>query len=298
MNAGERYLISYVCAKDYRRARVQAKSILEHISTAKDASFRDYQLKKLAKDESLEVPDQLKGLITLEDSSKFNSDLFLARKDDTDAVDRLMKCLRASEALSDLGIAYAPTLLLYGVSGTGKTTLARYAAYLIGLPFIRVRFTGLVESYLGKTQKNVQKVFDFAQERPCVLCFDELDAVGLQRGQADDVGEMNRVTIAIMQEMDDIPNGMVVIGTTNRRDIIDPALARRFSFDHEVKALTLDDVCMFTMKFLTHVGLPEAYAANIVAPYADGSPTASSVIGACTEFAVSHIDECRRVDAR
>lgn len=106
--------------------------------------------------------------------------------------------------------------------------LARYIAHKAKLPFLRIQFSSLVDSHLGQTQSNLARIFDYVRTAPCVLCFDEIDAVGMARGQKDDVGEMNRVVIAIMQEMDRLPNNVIIIGTTNRFDRLDPALIRRF----------------------------------------------------------------------
>jgi len=127
-----------------------------------------------------------------------------------------------------MSISYLPAALFYGQSGTGKTELARYIAHKAGLPFMYVRFSNVVNSFLGGTQSNINKVFSYAKSSPCLLCFDEIDAIGLKRGDSNDVSEMSRVTIALMQEMDLLPNNVIIVGTTNRYDRLDPALVRRF----------------------------------------------------------------------
>lgn len=78
--------------------------------------------------------------------------------------------------------------------------LARYIAHKAKLPFLRIQFSSLVDSHLGQTQSNLARIFDYVRTAPCVLCFDEIDAVGMARGQKDDVGEMNRVVIAIIHK--------------------------------------------------------------------------------------------------
>lgn len=112
--------------------------------------------------------------------------------------------------------------------------LARYIAYKAELPFVYVRFSNLLDSYLGKTQENVGRIFDYARANPCVLCFDELDAIGGKRGDRADVSEMSRVTIALMQELDRMHNKTIIIATTNRFDKLDPALIRRLPYQHEM----------------------------------------------------------------
>lgn len=64
---------------------------------------------------------------------------------------------------------------------------------------------------------NIAKVFKYIKTAPCVLCFDEIDDVSIVCGQKNDVGEMNRIVIALMQEMDSLPNNVIIIGTPNRK---------------------------------------------------------------------------------
>lgn len=163
-----------------------------------------------------------------EDTEEFPEARFLLRNEEKSITQNIVAIYRASEKLNEMGIPYLPALMLYGQSGCGKTMLARYIAHKAKLPFLRIQFSSLVDSHLGQTQSNLARIFDYVRTAPCVLCFDEIDAVGMARGQKDDVGEMNRVVIAIMQEMDRLPNNVIIIGTTNRFDRLDPALIRRF----------------------------------------------------------------------
>ena len=97
-----------------------------------------------------------------------------------------------------------------------------------------MNFSNVISSYLGSTQKNIQKVFDYIRDIDCVLMLDEVDAIGLRRG-TEDVGEMSRVVIGLMQCLDNLPNNVTIIGATNRIDMIDTALLRRFTLKQEVK---------------------------------------------------------------
>jgi len=110
----------------------------------------------------------------------------------------IISIYRAAERLSDLGISYLPALMLYGESACGKTELARYIAYKAELPFVYVRFSSVVDSHLGSTQSNVARIFEYIRSNPCVLCFDEIDAIGTARGNAHEPGKMNRVVIAVI----------------------------------------------------------------------------------------------------
>lgn len=189
-----------------------------------------------------------------------------------------------------MGIPYLPALILHGESGCGKTMLARYIAHKADLPFVYVQFSNLVDSHLGSTQSNVAKVFGYARSAPCVLCFDEIDAIGMARGQKDDVGEMNRVVIALMQEMDRLTNKAIIIGTTNRFDRLDPALVRRFPLQYELKPLVAAEVKQLAQKFFSYAGVDSTDWLFTWCSQTFGEVTpASSVVKECTNEIVKQV---------
>ncbi|MBO6243311.1 MAG: AAA family ATPase, partial [Clostridia bacterium] len=154
-----------------------------------------------------------------------------------------------NEKLSEMGIRYLNSTLLYGESGTGKTTFGKYVAYKLGLPFAYLNFSQCISSYLGATSKNIEKVFDYVAKQKCVLMLDEVDAIGIKRGK-EDLGEMSRIVIGLMQSFDLLENDIIVIGATNRKDMIDEALIRRFSIKHEVKVLNNNNAYRLITNFL------------------------------------------------
>ncbi|MFB6218126.1 MAG: CDC48 family AAA ATPase [Halobacteriaceae archaeon] len=118
-------------------------------------------------------------------------------------------------------------ILLYGPPGTGKTMLARAIAREAGVNFIRVAGPELLDRYVGESEKAVREVFERArQAAPAVVLFDEIDALAGRRGGDSEVGE--RVVSQLLTELDtaaDNPS-LVVVGATNRREALDPALLR------------------------------------------------------------------------
>lgn len=134
------------------------------------------------------------------------------------------------DELARVNAAMPSRLLAYGLPGTGKTKLARYIAAKLRLPLLTVRCDTLVSSLLGQTSRNLRRVFEFAQQRPCVLLLDEFDALASARGSDRDVGELQRVVIALLQNIDAIPESTVVIAATNHDRLLDPAVWRRFGF--------------------------------------------------------------------
>ena len=132
--------------------------------------------------------------------------------------------LRAAKAALPL------RLLLYGLPGTGKTQTARWIAGELGLPLLTVRCDTLISSLLGQTSKNLRRVFDYVEQRPCVLFLDEFDALASARGNERDVGELQRVVIALLQNIDALSENTIVLAASNHERLLDPAVWRRFPF--------------------------------------------------------------------
>lgn len=121
-------------------------------------------------------------------------------------------------------------LLLYGLPGTGKTQTARWIAAELELPLLTVRCDTLISSLLGQTSKNLRRVFDYVEQRPCVLFLDEFDALASARGNERDIGELQRVVIALLQNMDALSENTIVLAASNHEKLLDPAVWRRFPF--------------------------------------------------------------------
>ena len=119
-------------------------------------------------------------------------------------------------------------LLLYGYPGCGKTLLASAVAGECGLNFISVKGPEILNKYIGASEKSVRDLFERAQAaRPCVLFFDEFDAIAPKRGH-DSTGVTDRVVNQLLTQMDGAEGleGVYVLGATSRPDLIDPALLR------------------------------------------------------------------------
>ena len=132
-------------------------------------------------------------------------------------------------------------VLLYGPPGTGKTLLARAVAGESRAAFMGVNASEFVEMFMGVGAARVREVFALAREfRPCIIFIDELDAIGRARTRrAND--EREQALNQMLSEMDgfDERSGVVVIGATNRKDILDPALIRPGRFDRLARPLAL-----------------------------------------------------------
>jgi transitional endoplasmic reticulum ATPase len=141
--------------------------------------------------------------------------------------------LRNPRLFARLGVRPARGVLLHGAPGVGKTLLARALARESQANFIAVRGPQLFSMYVGETERAVRDLFRAArQAAPCVIFFDELDALAPARGMADNQ-TAERVVAQLLTEIDGIQGleGVVVLAATNRPELIDPALLRPGRFD-------------------------------------------------------------------
>jgi SpoVK/Ycf46/Vps4 family AAA+-type ATPase len=144
------------------------------------------------------------------------------------ALDELRSEWTHRHALADSGIPRRGRLLFHGPPGCGKSLTASAFAYEIGLPVFVVRFDAVVGAYLGQTAVHLRELFHYAETVECVLLIDEVDALGRHRGDPLDVGELHRIVIALMQELEHAHPAGYVIATSNLLRELDVALLRRF----------------------------------------------------------------------
>lgn len=293
MNDNERNLLRTVAEGDIRKAQDAARVILNGITAQKDQMFKTNLLRKLDARPAnfIELPYNLRDLLIAEDVRDYPTGKLLMRDAELYVADRVLSVYRVSLRLQELSIHYPAAALFHGPSGTGKTELARYVAHKANLPFVYVRFSSLLNSLLGGTQSNLSKVFAFARTSPCVLCFDEIDAIGMKRGDSQDVTEMARVTIALMSELDLLPNNVIIIGTTNRFDRLDPALARRFPIKHMIAPFSFAEAMNLAEKFFLHADmLPSRgeFSSWCEENLEDDMPVAA-IVNVCTEKLVSDL---------
>ncbi len=133
-----------------------------------------------------------------------------------------------------LDIASPKGILLHGPPGTGKTLLAKALANKTGVNFISVKGAELLSKYVGESEQAVRKIFKKAKQvSPCILFFDELDALCPKRSETNSTKVGERVVSQMLVEIDGIEelSDVLVLGATNRIDMIEPALLRSGRFD-------------------------------------------------------------------
>jgi cell division protease FtsH len=153
--------------------------------------------------------------------------------------------LRDPEKFGRLGGRAPRGILLSGPPGTGKTLLARASAGEAGVPFISVSGSSFQEKFAGLGAARVRRLFARARKlAPCVVFIDEIDALGRRRGRGGDSAsaDQDQTLNQLLVEMDgfDQVSGVVILASTNRPDILDPALTRPGRFDREIMVSLAD----------------------------------------------------------
>lgn len=137
--------------------------------------------------------------------------------------------LRHADLFEQAHVRPPKGILLTGPPGCGKTLLAKAVATESGVSFISVKGAALLSMYVGESERAVREVFRKArQAAPCIAFFDEMDALVPRRGAGGDSHVGERVVAQFLTEMDGIEElrGVLVLGATNRRDLLDPAMLR------------------------------------------------------------------------
>ncbi|MBP1928755.1 transitional endoplasmic reticulum ATPase [Methanolinea mesophila] len=145
--------------------------------------------------------------------------------------------LTQRERFEELGIRPPRGVLLYGPPGTGKTLIAKAVANESGANFIAIRGPQLLSKWVGESERAVREVFKKSRQvAPSILFFDEIDALAPARGTGGDSHVMESVLNQFLTEMDGLEDlkDVVVMGATNRPDIVDPAILRAGRFDRLV----------------------------------------------------------------
>ena len=248
-------------------------------TTKKNESKTKYYKKLLENGSTnlFELPANLKGLINMQDVSDFNENRYYLGAEQKELFEKIETGVKTTTKMLEYGIPYMNSTLIYGEPGTGKTEFAKYTAYKLGLPYAYLNFSYLIESYLGKTAQNLNRIFDYCKGQKCVLMLDEIDCIGLARGQdtgAD--GELGRTTIALMQSLDGLVDGQIIIAATNRFDRLDKALLRRFQRKIEFKPFDRNERLLMMETYMNSVN--PSFITNEIIHYVEEPHTQAEIV--------------------
>jgi len=158
-----------------------------------------------------------------------------------EAVELPLKC---ADLYAYAAVTPPKGILLYGPPGTGKTLIAKAIAHETQSNFISIKGPELLSRFVGESERGIREIFKKARQAvPCIIFFDEIDAIAPIRGGRNDNGVTERVIAQLLTEMDGLEElkGVTVLAASNRIDMIDPALLRAGRMDLQIELPTPDE---------------------------------------------------------
>jgi SpoVK/Ycf46/Vps4 family AAA+-type ATPase len=248
---------------------VLAGDLEKILNSAKPSLQAQAQVRRLTERLPIDPTTQM-PLVSVMSPAKTLKDLVLV-PDTQFGLDRVIREYKNRGVLQERHLNHSSKVLLAGPPGCGKTTAAHAIASALNLPLIYVRLDTLISSFLGETATNIRQVFEFYENNPCVLLFDEFDAVAKERNDSSDVGELKRVVSSFIQIMDQTEPTGIVVCATNHATLLDSAVWRRF--DQVITFPKPDDrgVLQVVERLLPDVELSDEFRQMFVSVLSGGS---------------------------
>ncbi len=169
----------------------------------------------------------------------------------------IVYCIRHPEILEQEGITLPRGVILYGPPGTGKSTMLKAVAHESGVPYIDVDASTIFSKWLGETEQRIKRIFDLAdhearEKGACIIGFDELDALTHDRSSPHRVVDVSNLILKMMDGTIPLNPNVILFGTTNAYDRIDPAFLRLGRFDRQIM-MDLPDVDALTEIWKIHL---------------------------------------------
>lgn len=203
----------------------------------------------------IKLPEELRSFLEVENCSDFPINRYYQTESLKNLYNQIMELRSLKQEMNSLGLEYLNSILLYGASGTGKTTFARFMAHKLDLDFAYINFAKVADAGFGRTARNISDVFRFMANTECVFVMDEIDCIAQKRNSTAG-NEMNRITVTVMQELDYYRRHEVksiIMGATNVQEQLDPALLSRFAIKFEMKHLLNNEKEEYIRNFLDDV---------------------------------------------
>ena len=290
MTANQLSLVRYVAENNMPKAKHAALCCCVEDTTQKNhyAVARYQQLLRSGGMNLLELPPNVSMFATMEDlSNTYLENRYYLTVEEKEIFELIKNMNDVSRQLMEKQIPYLNATLLYGESGVGKTAFSRYVAYKLGLPYLYVNFSKMLDSYLGGTAKNLTNLFNYINQQQCVVMLDEIDSLAVKREYADGSAsaEVSRSTTCLLQLLDAVTNDHVIIAATNLIDNIDGAVKRRFTEKHELHRLSAEDNERFIKQYLDDAGF--AYDEESVKRYAKENHSQAEIMTHMTRYIAS-----------
>lgn len=221
-----------------------------------------------------ELPERVAELVHAIPAERRLSDLVLTPQV-VDAVKEFIDEFTQASLLRSHSLEPRHTMLLLGPPGNGKTSLAEAMATELSLPLLSVRYDAIVDSFLGETSNRLRRLIEYATQNPCVLFFDEFEAVGKERSDAQETGEIKRVVSTLLVQMDRLPSHTLVVCATNHPELLDRAVWRRFELKLEIDRPGPAQLMDWFKKFEASLKAPSGITPKEFADYMKGESMAA-----------------------
>lgn len=271
MTRNQLALVRYVAENNIQKAKDAALCCCAEDTTQKNhyAVTKYQSLLRSGGMNLMELPANVSSFATMEDlTNTYLESRYYLTNEEKELFELIKNMNDVSLQLMEKQIPYLNATLLYGESGVGKTAFSRYVAYKLGMPYLYVNFSRMLDSYLGGTAKNLTNLFNFINQHQCVVMLDEIDSLAVKReyGGGGASAEVSRSTTCLLQLLDAITNDHVIIAATNLIDDVDTAVKRRFTEKHELHRLSSENNERFIRQYLDDAGF--SYDLDSVRKYA------------------------------
>ncbi|WP_196596048.1 AAA family ATPase [Pectinatus frisingensis] len=244
-------LISYVGNKDYEMARrsieamIATETVNDNINNVRILKGA-YQSWGSNNDKFIELPQELKKYSYSKEPSRKLSDVYL-EPEIVNAVKSIIYEFTNTEKLHEAGLSPRNKILLGGLPGNGKTSLAEALSNELDMKFIKINMAEIVESHMGQSSSNIDEVFRSVNNyRKCLLFFDEVDSIGSKRSYGESTDKERTHTInQLLTDIDGLPDDILFICATNLPDVLDSALLRRFKIKLWINGPTDDAILKY-----------------------------------------------------
>ena len=271
MTRNQLALVRYVAENNIQKAKDAALCCCAEDTTQKNhyAVTKCQSLLQSGGMNLMELPANVSSFATMEDlTNTYLESRYYLTNEEKELFELIKNMNDVSLQLMEKQIPYLNATLLYGESGVGKTAFSRYVAYKLGMPYLYVNFSRMLDSYLGGTAKNLTNLFNFINQHQCVVMLDEINSLAVKReyGGGGASAEVSRSTTCLLQLLDAVTNDHVIIAATNLIDDVDTAVKRRFTEKHELHRLSSEDNERFIRQYLDDAGF--SYDLDSIRKYA------------------------------
>ena len=205
------------------------------------------------------------GPLVAEQTPARRLDDMILSSDAEESIRELVSEQHRADLLRSYNLEPRNRVLLAGPPGNGKTTLAEAVADALSVSFVVVRYEAVIGSYLGETAQRINQVFEYARSRQCVLFLDEFDAIGKERGDVHETGEIKRVVSSLLLQIDALPSYVVVVTASNHPELLDRAVWRRFQIRLELAPPTQGQIEEWFRRFESRTGQSLGFSSRSLA---------------------------------